>query len=120
MNKVSFILGVVFELIDIIFFLEYTLIMKELHFEWDENKEQINIKKHKIDFNEATSVFYDDFAIEFFDMKNSEEEDRFLLLGISSKMKILLICHCHKEKDSIIRIISARKATKKETKFYRR
>ncbi len=72
-----------------------------------------NFKKH-------SSVFYDDNAIQFWDENNSELEDRFLLLGISSKMRILLIVHCYREEESVIRIISARKATKKESQQYGR
>lgn len=92
--------------------------MRELTFEWDEEKDRINQKKHGVSFEEARSVFYDDSGIEFFDDNHSEWEDRFLLLGMSSKAKLLLVCHCFRESESLIRIISARKATKKEQRLY--
>lgn len=94
--------------------------MKEIHFEWDVSKEKINEIKHQISFKEATTVFSDDLAIEFYDDEHSEWEDRFLLLGLSCKLNLLLICHCHREPKGRIRIISARKATKNEAKHYYR
>ena len=94
--------------------------MKNISFKWSQSKSKLNLQKHAISFEEAQSVFYDDFAIEFFDDDHSDNEDRFILLGMSEKFRILVVCHCHKEDDSIIRIISARKATKKESKFYKR
>ena len=93
--------------------------MKRLIFEWDNEKNRINQEKHKVSFEEAKSVFYDDNAIQFWDEAHSDAEDRFLLLGRSSRMRILLIVHCYREQESAIRIISARKATKNESKFYR-
>jgi uncharacterized DUF497 family protein len=93
--------------------------MSRLIFQWDKNKDLINQKKHGISFEEAKSVFYDDNAIQFWDETHSELEDRFLLLGMSSKMRLLLIVHCYREEESEIRIISARKATKKESQQYR-
>ena len=92
--------------------------MKRIHFEWDESKAKSNELKHKVSFSEASSVFLDELAIEFEDVEHSEEEERFLLLGLSSKLKLLLICHCHKDTTGNIRIISARKATKNEEKHY--
>ncbi|MGK7901977.1 MAG: BrnT family toxin [Hormoscilla sp.] len=92
--------------------------MGQLFFEWDNEKNRINQQKHGVSFEEAKSVFYDDNAIQFWDEEHSEMEDRFLLLGLSSKMRILLIVHCYREKESVIRIISARKATKKESQHY--
>ena len=94
--------------------------MNKITFQWDEEKNKINQQKHGISIEEAESVFFDDYAIQFWDEEHSEEEERFLLLGISYKMRILLVVHCFREEDSIIRIISARKATKNETKEYRR
>lgn len=88
-------------------------------FEWDENKEAANRKKHGVSFQEAQSVFYDDFAVQFFDEDHSSHEQRFLMLGMSTGARLLLVCHCERSGCSIIRIISARKATKKESKFYR-
>lgn len=93
--------------------------MNKLIFQWDEQKNRINQKKHGISFDEAKSVFFDDNAIQFWDDDHSETEERFLLLGKSYKMRLLLIVHCYQEEDSIIRIISARKATKNESKNYR-
>jgi len=88
-------------------------------FEWDPPKAASNKRKHGVTFEEAKSVFYDDFAIQFFDEESSESEDRFLLLGHSNKSRILLICHCEKESGNLIRIISARKATIKERQLYK-
>ena len=87
-------------------------------FEWDENKETINRKKHGVSFQEAQSVFYDEFAVQFFDEEHSTHEQRFLMLGMSTGARLLLVCHCERSSGNIIRIISARKATKKESKFY--
>ncbi len=92
--------------------------MNALKFQWDNIKAEENIIKHGVSFEEAASVFYDPFAVEFYDDENSEWEDRFLMLGISSNLNLLMISHCFRESDSIIRIISARKATKNESKFY--
>ncbi len=93
--------------------------MKNLSFEWDEEKYSINEEKHRVSFDEAKSVFYDENAIEFYDDNHSEVEDRFLLLGRSHHFRIILVCHCVREKGSKIRIISARKATKNEKKYYK-
>jgi len=90
-----------------------------IKFEWDASKAASNKKKHGVTFEEAKSVFYDDFAIQFFDDENSEHEDRFLILGCSNQSRILLICHCELESGNLIRIISARKATSKERKLYK-
>ena len=92
--------------------------MKPLHFSWDENKAKDNQRKHRVSFEEAQTVFFDDNALEFYDLPHSNNEDRFLLLGLSYHSHILLISYCFRKKDSIIRIISARKATKKEKKEY--
>jgi len=90
-----------------------------IRFEWNVAKAASNEKKHGVTFEEAKSVFYDDFAIQFFDDENSELEDRFLILGLSNQSKILLICHCEQDSGNLIRIISARKATAKERKLYK-
>ena len=90
-----------------------------IEFEWNPSKAISNKKKHNVSFEEAQSVFYDDFAIQFYDEENSETEDRFLMLGLSNESKLLLVCHCEKEEGNIIRIISARKATKNESKLYK-
>ena len=90
-----------------------------IEFQWDDNKARINSAKHGVTFQEARTVFYDESADQFFDKENSDEEDRFLLLGRSIHARILMVGHCYGESDEVIRIISARKATKSETKFYR-
>jgi uncharacterized DUF497 family protein len=92
--------------------------MKKLEFEWDNNKDKANISKHGISFDEAQTAFYDEYAIQFFDPEHSENEDRFLLLGTSFKLKTLVICHCFREEETVIRIISARKADKGEEQVY--
>lgn len=92
--------------------------MKKILFEWDDNKAIENLKKHDVSFEEAQTVFFDDMAIQFWDESHSNEEYRFLMLGLSSKLRILLVVHCFRESDSTIRIISARKATKNEMKEY--
>lgn len=92
--------------------------MNEIKFEWDQNKARSNQKKHGISFGEAQSVFYDDFAIEFCDPEHSTEEDRFLMVGLSYKARVLVTSHCVREPGNVIRIISARKATKKEANYY--
>ena len=92
--------------------------MRSLRFTWDESKSKANQKKHGISFEEAQTVFFDENAIEFFDPDHSESEDRFLLLGLSSSLRIVVVSHCYRKEESLIRIISARKATKKEQKVY--
>lgn len=89
-----------------------------IFFDWDENKNQKNQIKHGISFDEAKTVFWDENAILFDDVEHSEEEDRFLLLGMSNETNVCIVCHCYRESDSIIRIISARKATKMEEERY--
>ncbi len=90
-----------------------------IEFEWNPVKEASNIRKHGISFEEAKSVFYDEFAVQFYDSENSGfGEDRFLMLGLSNESRMLMICHCERNSGNTIRIISARKATKKERKFY--
>ncbi|BCG64484.1 MAG: toxin, BrnA family [Methyloprofundus sp.] len=92
--------------------------MKKLEFEWDNNKDKVNISKHGVSFDEAQTAFYDEYAIQFFDPEHSESEDRFLLLGTSFKLKTIVVCHCFREEEAVIRIISARKADKDEAKAY--
>jgi len=89
-----------------------------IDFEWDDEKAASNNKKHKVSFEEARSVFFDEYAQQFYDSENSSEEDRFLMLGKSVKSRILIVVHCERDGGEIIRIISARKATGKECKFY--
>ena len=93
--------------------------MSELKFNWDKSKAALNKKKHGVSFEEAVTVFYDDHALEYFDPDHSENDDRFIMLGMSFKARILVVCHCVREDASVIRIISARKATKHENRTYR-
>ena len=92
--------------------------MKHLAFEWDPNKNQRNIAAHGISFEEARSSFYDEYARLIPDVLHSEHEERFLILGYSTHGRLLTVCHCYRLNDEIIRIISARKATKSEHKQY--
>ncbi len=89
-----------------------------LRFEWDERKAKANQKKHAVSFEEAQTVFFDDNAIEFPDPDHSEGEKRFLMLGRSFRLRILVVSHCFRKSESVIRIISARKATRKERTAY--
>jgi hypothetical protein len=93
--------------------------MSAVHFEWDERKSATNLKKHGVSFDEAKSAFYDDHARLMDDPDHSEDEDRFILLGLSSALRVLVVCHCYRSEAGVIRIISARKATARERKFYR-
>jgi uncharacterized protein len=90
-----------------------------MRFDWDPAKATTNARRHKVTFEVAKTVFYDEFAVQFFDEEHSSAEDRFLLLGMSSDARLLLVCHCEREDGDVIRIISARKATEREAKFYR-
>jgi uncharacterized DUF497 family protein len=92
--------------------------MKYIHFDWDETKNISNIKKHKISFEEAKTAFYDPNARIIADPEHSDTEDRFILLGLSQSLKLLVVCHCYKSKDEVIRIISARRATNTESSNY--
>ena len=92
--------------------------MDILRFEWDIAKNELNKRKHKISFEEAKTVFYDDYAILFDDPDHSIDEERFLILGISQTEKLCIVSHCYRDNENVIRIISARKATKNETKVY--
>lgn len=89
-----------------------------IKFEWDTAKAESNSKKHGVSFEEAQSVFYDEFAVQFFDTDNAKVEDRFLMLGFSDLARLLIVCHCERNQGNTIRIISARKATKIESKHY--
>ena len=89
-----------------------------IEFDWDSQKAKRNLKNHGVSFEEAKSVFFDDFARQFFDEQHSGDEDRFLMLGMSAKSRILLICHCELDPTNVIRLISARKATANEKKLY--
>ncbi len=92
--------------------------MKTIAFVWNLTKAESNLKKHKISFEEAQTAFSDPNARMIFDPEHSVDEDRFILLGISSGLRLLVVCHCYMEDDMAIRIISARKANKNEQKQY--
>ena len=92
--------------------------MNELHFEWDDAKAAINLKKHSISFEEACTVFEDPDALVIDDPEHSAQEERFIILGISARARLLVVCHCLRESESSIRIISARKATTRECSQY--
>lgn len=89
-----------------------------MKFEWNAGKAASNLKKHGVSFEEAKSVFYDEFAVQFFDEDHSISEDRFIMLGMSSLANLLVVCHCEREQGITIRIISARRATAKESSHY--
>lgn len=90
-----------------------------IKFEWDLGKAASNKRKHGVSFEEAQTVFYDEFAIQFFDDASSDIEERFLMLGLSSEAKLLIVCHCERDSGDTIRIISARRATNRESQHYR-
>lgn len=89
-----------------------------MRFEWNPAKAATNLKKHQVSFEEAKTVFFDDLAVQFFDDEHSVEEDRFIMLGMSSNARLLIVCHCERGEGEIIRILSARKATRNEASFY--
>ena len=92
--------------------------MRRLTFVWDEKKDRANQRKHRISFAEARTVFYDESAREYSDPDHSESEERFILLGISCRLRVLVVCHCYRESESVIRIISARMAQRSEEETY--
>lgn len=94
--------------------------MSELRFEWDPDKAAENTRKHGVSFEEAETIFSDEFASLIDDPDHSGEEDRFLLLGLSVRLRALVVAHCYRKADDVIRIISARKATRKERDLYNR
>ena len=94
--------------------------MSGIQFKWDGNKNRKNKREHGVSFEEAQTVFLDENAIRFFDPDHSEDEDRFIMLGISFKLRVLVVCHCYRENDEVIRLISARKADKDEIRDYGR
>ena len=89
-----------------------------MHFDWDKNKAAANLKKHNVSFPEAVTAFYDENAIVIADPDHSIDEERFILLGMSRDLKVLIVSHCYRENDEVIRLISARKANKLEQKQY--
>jgi len=93
-------------------------ILQGVSFQWDEYKNKTNIQKHGISFKEALTVFFDEKALLIEDEKHSDYEERFIILGLSKKLRLLVVCHCYRESDSVIRIISARKANISEIDQY--
>ena len=92
--------------------------MSTLRFEWDERKAAANAKMHGVSFDEARSVFFDERARLIDDPDHSADEERFILLGLSSTLRLLLVCHCYRSEGNVIRIVSARRATARESKSY--
>jgi len=92
--------------------------VRRLRFEWDPRKAAANVRKHGVSFEEARTVFYDENALLRPDEEHSAEEDRFLLLGLSGRLRTLVVCHCHRQADEVIRLISARKANAVERQQY--
>ena len=88
-------------------------------FDWDRNKNLSNIKKHGVPFKEAATVFKDNAAVILDDAEHSQDEERFKIIGHSGNLRLLMVCHCYMDDDSVIRIISARKATKEEQNQYK-
>ena len=91
-----------------------------MKFDWNEEKNIKNVKKHGVAFEEAKTVFQDEMAYEIFDEKHSDDEDRYIIIGLSSKTRELLVCHCYRNGGDIVRIFSARRATKPEITIYER
>lgn len=92
--------------------------MAELRFTWDNRKAAQNQRDHRVSFEEAKTVFFDEHALLIDDPEHSDDEERLLLLGISFNLRMLVVVHCYRESDEVIRIISARKATRTEQKTY--
>lgn len=90
-----------------------------IQFDWDSKKAESNLRAHGVSFSEAQSIFYDDYAVQFFDEDHSTNEDRFVMLGMSIRTRLLVVVHCERDEGNTIRIISARKATSKEKSFYK-
>jgi uncharacterized DUF497 family protein len=92
--------------------------MAALRFEWDQRKNRLNRSKHGVTFEEAESVFFDENALLIDDPDHSDQEDRFVLLGFSFRLRILVVCHCYRRRGDVIRIISARRADPAERQLY--
>lgn len=93
--------------------------MRDIEFEWDERKNQENFRKHGITFQEAQTVFSDEHALLIDDLGHSKDEDRFVLLGLSADLQTLVVCHCYR-RGTVVRVISARRATRREREQYGR
>ena len=94
--------------------------MPDLRFEWDNRKNLGNQRKHGVSFEEAQTAFLDENAQLITDPDSSEDEDRFIVLGLSVRLRLLVVCHCYRENDEVIRLISARKADPSERRDYAR
>ena len=94
--------------------------MSDFRFEWDSAKNDSNQKRHGVSFEEGITVFYDENAVLINDPDHSLDEDRFIMIGMTLKLRIVMVCHCYRENDNVIRIFSVRKSTKQETNQYRR
>ena len=92
--------------------------METIKFEWDPNKNETNKKKHGLSFETAKEVFYDEFAILFDDPDHSDDEERFLIIGETKAEQICIVSHCYRDHENVIRIISARRATRTEQRTY--
>ncbi len=92
--------------------------MNGLRFVWNERKNLANRRKHGVSFEEAQTAFYDENAKVYFDPDHSKDEDRFILLGMSYQLRVLVVCHCYREGESVVRIISARRANQREERDY--
>lgn len=92
--------------------------MSDLRFEWDQRKAAANRRKHGVSFTEAESAFFDEFGLLLDDPDHSTEEDRFVLIGLSTALRMLVVVHCYRASDDVIRLISARKATASERRQY--
>jgi uncharacterized DUF497 family protein len=96
----------------------YNVVISELSFEWDEKKALRNHRKHGISFNEAQTAFADEYALMIDDPDHSEDEDRFILIGLSARLRMVVVSHLYRKAGQVIRILSARKATKREQRQY--
>ena len=94
--------------------------MAGLRFDWDAAKARVNLRKHGVSFEEARTVFFDEHALFMDDPEHSEDEERFLLLGLSIRLRTLVVCHCFRDQEDLIRIISARRANRNEQAEYNR
>ena len=92
--------------------------MKRLRFEWDARKASANLRKHGVSFEEARTVFFDENALLRPDEDHSDDEERFVLLGLSGRLRTLIVCHCYRQAHAVIRLISARKANSDERHQY--
>jgi uncharacterized protein len=97
---------------------QYNVVVSELRFEWDERKNTSNRRKHRVSFEEAQTAFSDEHGLVIDDPEHSADEERFVLLGMSSSLRVLVVCHCYRAEGDVIRIISARRADRQEQADY--